>query len=463
VDFFSRLGEWANANEGILQGMAMLAAALAVVISAAYRGLARRSPAASDVAARTPDASSSSRGPTLLDRPAVAVLPFDDLSENSDQQYLADGLAEELITTLSYWRRFPVIARGATFAYRGRDKDVRKIGHELGARYVLEGSVRREGDRTRVTARLFDAELANQLWTERFERDIDDLFLLQDEISRKIVEGIEPELGRAEMDRAFRTRPESMDGWDACLQAAFHIHHGTREDLAKAEGLLDRALELDPDSPLAHSLNALRCFSESLQGWTADPPRILAKANEAARRAHELAPRDWLSTSLLGITTLWVERNYEEGIALERRALELNPSAASAYQFLGCILQFDGQPRPALEAHTKAQRLNPTLQSAALALSDIAVCHLLMGDDDAAVAMARRAVKSDPSNARARQRLVATLGQAGSEEARAELKILMRDQPGFDIAYVDATYPFRRPEDRDRFVAGLRNAGWSER
>lgn len=204
----------------------------------------------------------------------------------------------------------------------------------------------------------------------------------------------------------------------------------------------------------------MRCFSEGLQGWQADPPRVLAEAYAAARRAHELDPRDWLSTSLLGITTLWVERRYDEAIALERRALELNPSAASAYQFLGCILQFAGEPRKALEAHERALRLNPTLQSAALALSDIALCHLLLGDDDAAVELARRAVESDATNARARQRLVAALGSAGAPDAASALDGLLRSQPGFDQGYIESTYPFRRPEDRERFLDGLEGAGW---
>jgi adenylate cyclase len=396
----------------------------------------------------------------LLDRPAVAVLPFADLSADGGQQHLADGLAEELITSLSYWRRFPVIARGAAFAWRGRDQDLREIGRALGARYILEGSVRREADRARVTARLCDAESGHQLWSQRYDRDASDLFGLQDEISTEIVQGIEPELGRAETSRASRKQPEDMDSWDACLKASSNIHAGTREGLERARELIDQALALEPESPLAHSLNALWCFSEGLQGWTEDPPRILARAHAAARRAHELDERDWFPLAVLGITTLWVKRDYAAGITLVRRALELNPSAASAYQFLGCIQQFDGDARQALEAHEAALRLNPMLQSTSLTLSDIALCHLLLDERDEAIEMARRAVGTDTEGARPLQRLVAALGHAGSDEAPRHLETLLRMQPGLDLDYIDATYPFHRSEDRERFLHGLRAAGW---
>lgn len=455
VNLLTQLGQWANENEGVLQAIAMLAAALGILIPTVQRTLRPRE-------SRNARASDGAIGAAkdLLDRPAVAVLPFADLSATGDQLYLADGLAEELITSLSYLRRFPVIARGAAFAWRGKEQDLREIGRALGARYILEGSVRREADRARVTARLCDAETGHQLWAHRYDRDASDLFALQGEIATEILQGIEPELGRAEIERASRKPPEDMDCWDACLQASSNIHAGTREGLTRARELIDQALELEPNSPLAHSLNALWCFSEALQGWTEDPPRILARAHAAARRAYEIDERDWLPLSILGITTLWVARDYNAGVEYLRRAIALNPSAASAYQFLGCILQFQGEARQALEAHHAALRLNPALQSASLALCDIALCHLLLDEREEAIEMARRAVASDPESARAAQRLVAVLGHFGSEDASRQLEVLRRLQPGLDLAYIDATYPFRRSEDRERFLHGLEAAGW---
>ncbi len=455
MDGFAQIGQWANENEGLLQAVAMVVGVLGVLCSALWRIFHSRKPQAA-----ASEAVSAAANEDLLKRPAVAVLPFSDLSGEGDHQYLADGLAEELITSLSYWRRFPVIARSASFAWRGEHDDLRDIGQALGARYILEGSVRRDADRVRVTARLCEAGSGHQLWSRGYDGESNQLFDFQAEIASEIVRGIEPEIGRAETDRAGRKAPADMDCWDDCLQASAYIHTGTREGLQRARKLIDQALKLEPGSSLANSLNALWCFSEALQAWTKDPPRVLARAHDAARHAHELDKRDWLPLSLLGITTLWVERNYELGIELEQRALELNPSAASAYQFLGCIQQFKGEPEEALASQHAASRLNPSLQSTGLALSDIALCHLLLGNREDAEENGRRAVAADPQNARAAQRLLAILGHFQSPEASQQLTALQVLQPDMDLAYIDATYPFLRPEDRQLFLQGLEAAGW---
>jgi TolB-like protein/Flp pilus assembly protein TadD len=396
----------------------------------------------------------------VLDRPALAILPFTQPGA-SDDDYFADGVTEELTTALSCWKRFPVICRRSAFAYRGSELGLREIAGALEARYILEGNIRRSGDRIRISAELSDAEQGHQLWSERYERPLDDLFELQDEICEQIVRGIEPELARAEIDRALRKAPESLDAWDLGLQAAAKLYGGNPESLVEAGLLLERALELDPTCPHVHSLLALHHFEEALLGWSADPPTALAKALEAAQRACRLDPRDWLAHALLGIATLWVHGDHDRAIALEERALELNPSGARSYQFMGCVLQFAGRIAEAAEALQTALRLDPQLQSQALVLSDLALCHLLLDEPHEAVRLCDQALDHEPANARALQRRLAALGHLGEAALAAEnLDRLLAAQPSFGVEYLRATYPFRRTQDRSHFLDGLERAGF---
>jgi len=396
----------------------------------------------------------------MLRRPALAVLPFANLSSAPQQEYFADGITEALITELSYWRRFPVIARNAAFAYKAERPALGQIGRALGCRYVLEGSVLRFGERVRVTAHLNDAQTGCEMWAEQYDRAVGDLFSIQDEIARSIVTSIEPELSHAEIDRALRKSPENLDSWDLSLRAAWHVHAGTRADLAEASQLLERAIELDPLSPYAHSLRALCLFEEAIPGWTRDPPRAFSAALKAAERAVALDPRDWLAHTLMGITSLWVERDHERAIELEERALSFNPSGARSYHFLGCVLEFAGRPTEAIEKLKTVLRLDPYFRPAALILSDLALGHLLCRNPSEAISLARRAVREAPENPRPLQRLVSALVNAGrEEEAAIAFSELLRIQPDICLGYVDATYPFRNPEDREYFVEGLRRAG----
>jgi len=399
----------------------------------------------------------------MLGRPALAVLPFANLNSAPDQEYFADGITEALITELSYWRRFPVIARNAAFAYKAERPAVGQIGRALGCRYVLEGSVFRCGAQVRIAAHLSDAQTRCEMWAEHYDRALGDLFSIQDEIARKIVTSIEPELSHAEIDRALRKSSENLDSWDLSLRAAGHIHAGARADLAEASHLLDKAIERDPLSPYAHSLRALCLFEEAIPGWTRDPPRAFSAALKAAEKAAALDPRDWLAHSLLGITSLWVRRDHERAIELEVRAISFNPSGARSYHFLGCVLEYAGRPAEAIEKLGAVMRLDPYFRPAAVLLSDLALGHLLGRNPGEAVSLARRAVREASENPRPLQRLISALAHAGREEESAvALGQLLRIQPDFSIGYVDATYPFKNPEDRQFFVDGLRRAGFRD-
>jgi TolB-like protein/DNA-binding winged helix-turn-helix (wHTH) protein/Flp pilus assembly protein TadD len=397
----------------------------------------------------------------VLDRPALAVLPFVASGPATDgDDHFADGIAEEVMTALSYWKRFPVIGRRSAFAYRGSLLGIREIAEALEARYVLEGTIRRAGDRIRISVELSDAALGRQLWSERYERPIGDVFALQDEICEQIVRGIEPELARAEIERAIRKPPGSLDAWELELKATANLYVGTRESIVEAGRLIERALELEPTCPHGNSLMALYHFENGLLGGIADASTSLGSALSAARKACRYDPRDWLAHALLGITTLWVERDHEKAIELVERAIELNPSGARSYQFIGCVYEFAGRIAEAAEALETALRLDPMLQSQALVLSDLALCHLLLGEHEEALRLCGQALQHDPENGRALQRSLCALGHLGDRErAAATREALLGVQPDFSSAYLEATYPFLRASDRDHFYAGLAKAG----
>jgi TolB-like protein/DNA-binding SARP family transcriptional activator len=399
----------------------------------------------------------------VLSQPAVAVFPFDDLGGEPTEAYFAEGITEDIITALSCWRLFPVIARNSSFAYRARSGEVVQAAQELGARYVLQGSVRRSGSKVRISAQLIDAASGLNLWAQRYDRDLGDIFAVQDDIAARIVESIEPQLSRAEQQRALRKPPENLDSWDYTLRALSQLRGFDRAATAEARRLLARAIELDPTSCYAHSLLALAHFHDALAHWTKDPPRVLAATLEAARSAVALSDVDWLSHALLGIALLWTDRQYELAREEVERAIALNPSAVIAHQFLGCVHAFAGSPADAIAPLQTVLRLDPRYQTPALILADLSLSHLLLGDLDSALSFARKAVERERRNVRAHQRLVSCLGHCGPlDEARAALDTLRRLQPDFSPAYVEATYPFRLPEHREVFVDGLRRAGWRD-
>jgi len=403
----------------------------------------------------------SQQAHALLSRPAVAVLAFDNLGGDPEQDYFAEGMADDLITALSAWRWFPVIARTSSFAFRGRGLDPATLGRELGARYLVQGSVRRAGGRVRVTAQLVDAASGLQLWAERYDGELGDVFALQDELTEQIVARIEPELARAESQRAERKAPQNLDVWDLNLRALARVHRGSATDLQEANRLLRESLRLDAEWSHTWAALAYTHYHEALHGWTHDPVATTQAVVEAAQRAVALDDGNWLGHAFLGISVLWNRRDFETAGAEVRKAVALNPTAALARQFSGCVLSFDGHPAEAIPHLAAAMRLNPASEAGTLLLADMALAHLLSGAYEEAAYHARRAIAHFSDNVRAWQRLAAALGQLGQrDEARHALAELEARQGPLTPWYVDATYPFRFAEHRDVLWEGLAKAGW---
>jgi TolB-like protein len=399
----------------------------------------------------------------FADARAVAVLPFENLSNDPAESYFVDGLTEEIITALAYWRWFPVVARNSTFAYKGRRKNIMEIGRELGAAYLVEGSARRAGEQVRITVQLNETGTGHHLFAERYDRGMADVFLVQEEIAERIVASIEPEIHRAETRRAARKHPSDLGAWDHALKALSLQERMAPDCHSEAREHLKLALEIDPALARAWSLLSLCHYHEGILGWAKDRSAALQASLQCAEQAISCDDREWLGQGLWGMGRMWTERDFSSALDGTERAVTLNPSAPLARHFLACILEFSGRPSEALPHLDALLRLDPRYRFRSLAIADQSLCHLLLSNLDEAISAAEKAVSVQPGNVRARQRLVAGLSLRGlGDKARAAAKELARLQPTLDVAYIDETYPFMVPHERDQFVNALRAAGLLE-
>jgi adenylate cyclase len=388
---------------------------------------------------------------------AVAVLPFDNLSKDPAEDYFVEGLTEDIITALAYWRWFPVVARNSTFVYKGKPKNVTEIGRELGAAYLVEGSARRSGEQVRITVQLIEGATGHHLFAERYDREIADVFIVQEEIAERIVASIEPEIHRAEARRASRKHPSDLNSWDHALKALSLQERMTPGGHAEARNHLKLALEIDPSSARAWSLLSLCRYHEGILGWV-NRADALKSSLEAAEQAVLCDDREWLAQGLWGMGRLWTERDFQSALDGVEQAVALNPSAPLARHFLACILEFTGHPGEALPHLEAILRLDPHYRFRSLAIADQSLCHLLLDNLGEAISTAEKAIRIQPGNVRARQRLVAALSLRGlSDTARAAALELSRLQPTLDVAYIDDTYPFMLSHERERFIDALRS------
>jgi TolB-like protein len=394
----------------------------------------------------------------LPDRPSIAVLPFDNMSGDPDQDHFADGLSEDLIAGLARIRWLFVIARNSSFTFKGRVVDVKHISRELGVRYVLEGSVRRAGKRVRISAQLVDATTGRHHWAERYDRELGDIFAVQDEITRSVAAAIEPHLLSAEGNRALLQSGEHLDAWELAARSQMQFWRMTRDDFLAATEPLLRAISLYPDYAPPQSLLGFYLVFAVHMGWI-ERDEGLERGREHATRAVKLDDRDPWGQIALGYWSL-MERRTEEAVAAFRRGVSFNPNSAVGRFHLSHGLAFAGQDREAIEQAEDAIRLSPLDPMMAQFLGAIAVAHYLAGRYADALRYTTEAARLRPGFQGAHRLRCASLAQTGNvKDARAALAIVRREQPELSIAWIRANVPYQTPELMERFLKGMRMAG----
>jgi TolB-like protein/DNA-binding SARP family transcriptional activator len=418
-----------------------------------------------------PDADIASQLPVLPvppkphDRPSVAVMPFQNLSGDAEQDYFADGIVEDINTALAHFRHLFVIARNSSFTYKGRAVDVRQVGRELGVRYVVEGSVRRAGERLRITGQLVDASTGAHLWAGRFDGTLAEIFDLQDQVASSIVGAITPKVEQAEIERARRKPTESLEAYDYYLRGLATFDRTlNRENAEEALRLFNEAIARDPEFALAHA-RAARCYSTRMSnGWMIDRTEEIAEATRLATRAVHLGREDAIALSFGGYVLGYVGGDIEESAACIDQALALNPNLALAWGYSSWVKTCLGEPDKGVEHAARAMRLSPLDPRLFSWQFCTALAHFCAARYDDAVAWAERALRHQPNYASSRRIAAASHALAGRlAEAREMMARLREFNPALRLSNLpDVLPPFRRPDDRNRYIEALREAGLPE-
>jgi adenylate cyclase len=394
--------------------------------------------------------------PSTEVQPSIAVLPFANMSGDAEQDYFADGISEDIITSLSKLPQLFVIARNSSFTFKGKNVNIREIGRELGVRYVLEGSVRKSGKRVRITAQLIDAATGGHLWAERFDRDLTDIFEVQDDVTQKIVDALALNLTAGERQRLASSHTESLEAYDYLLRAREQLWRVTRETITRAREWLQKAIELDPEFASAHAFLALAHVLDYMNRWSASPPQSLQQAEEEAARAVALDDHDPYAHWALSIVNLY-RRRHERAISEAERAIFLNPNSSEGHVGLGEALYYSGRSEEALECLDRAMRLNPYYPDVFLHFRALALFHL--GRYEEAVATLKRRLARNTETDVSRVLLAATYGHLGRhDDARAEWREVFRVNPDYSLEYRRNMLPYKNAGDFELVVEGLRKA-----
>ena len=394
-------------------------------------------------------------------RPSIAVLPFENLSSDPEQEYFADGVAEDIITALSKIRWFVVIARNSSFAYKGRTVDIAQVRRDLNVRYVVEGSVRQAGKRVRITAQLVDAHSGSSVWAERFDREMDDIFDLQDEMTETLVAAIEPELSQVERERARRKPADNLDAWDCYQRGMWQLHQYNKEANAEARRLFARAAELDPEFSSAHAGLSIAWYFGIIGGHVEWNEENHDAALAAAQRAIALDQRDFAGHFALGRVLTNLDQ-FERAIAALEACLEINPSFAQAYHALGFVQQFWGKGEAAIASFDKAMRLSPRDTYFGGFLFGRCLSHLVLRQHEEALVWATKATeRPKPSFWAFFGRAVALAQLDRTEEAKTALAVAVEINPELDYEFFATRLKYRNPADLALFTDGIMRAGFS--
>ncbi len=399
----------------------------------------------------------------LVDKPSIAVLPFVNMSDDPEQEYFSDGITEDIMTGLSRFGFFFVISRNSTFAYKDISVNVKDVAHDLGSQYVLEGSVRKSGDRIRITAQLIDAIADKHVWAEKYDRRLEDVFQVQDEITQSIVTSVAPEYLSAELRRAQRKEEPNLDAWDAFMRGYWHHMRFTKDDNAIAQGLLRKAIDLDSRQANYHALLAVTHLIAGLYGWSESKDASYREALEIAERGLALDDQDSQVIRSAGLVHFF-SKNHEVALGYYERAVAANPNEAENRALLGAALGVAGDYEAALEQFEMALRLSPRDVHVATWYNYMGVAAFVAGRHEEAADWARKTADANPQFPAGHRTLAASYGILGrlaeAEAARERLQELL---PHLTIAQLRESLPyFKNSDDLERYLDGLRKAGLPE-
>jgi TolB-like protein/Tfp pilus assembly protein PilF len=402
----------------------------------------------------------------LPELPSIAVLPFQNMSGDTDQEYFADGVVEEVITALSRFSGLFVIARNSSFTYKGRAVDVKQVGRELGVRYVLEGSVRKSSQRIRITGQLIDATNRAHLWADRFDGALEDIFDLQDQITARVVSAIAPKLERAEIERVKRKPTQSLGAYDYFLhglESAHRAYGAAREFVNQALDLFSKAIELDPHFAAAYGMAAFCYVLRQQSGWISDRAIEVANATRLARRAVELGKDNAVALHRAGHVLAYVGHEFDAGASFIDRALALNPHLASAWLSSSCLRLWIGKPDIVIAHSSQFERMSPLDPQMPLVESVGAFAHFFAGRYNDALSQIEEVLHENPDFHLALRVSCAANALAGRlEQAQQAAERLHRIDPKLRVSNLSDLTPLRRPDDAAKYAEGMRRAGLPE-
>jgi TolB-like protein len=394
----------------------------------------------------------------VLDRPAIAVLPFVNMSGDQEQDYFADGISEDIITALSKLRWFYLMARNSSFAYKGKSVHLKQIGEELGVDYVVEGSVRKDGDHVRITAQLNDVATGGHLWAERYDRALADVFAVQDEITQSIVAAIEPQLYAAENFRAQRKAPDNIDAWGLVMRALAHYWRVTRADNLVAQALLEKAISFDRHYGQALGLLAACHTFSAHMGWEEMGSALEVAERSALSAIHADSEDAWAHYALASVYLF--NRRFDDSLAEFELALKLNPNFSPARGVYGVALAYCGRWEDGDRAAREALRLSPRDPFAAIYDGVAAYCQFIGKNYAEAIRFAREGLRQRSDFVGAHRVLTAAAAMAGETElAKSALAETRRAQPNISLAWLASEMPFKLDADREHYLEAFRRAG----